>query len=82
MEYSNGNLYEGDWKKGVRDGYGIMTYSDGSKYSGDWRANKKSGYGIYTKTESVNSQSPGIPLPTKLIKKTSSISIKISKIQE
>ena len=82
MEYANGNVYEGDWKKGVRDGTGTMTYADGSKYTGDWKANKKSGFGTLKKTEYINMQTPLTPQPTRLIKKINSITIKINKIQE
>ena len=29
MEWSNQNIYEGQWKGALRNGKGFMTYSDG-----------------------------------------------------
>eukprot|EP00824_Muranothrix_gubernata_P009735 TRINITY_DN22441_c0_g1_i1.p1 TRINITY_DN22441_c0_g1~~TRINITY_DN22441_c0_g1_i1.p1 ORF type:complete len:393 (+),score=76.77 TRINITY_DN22441_c0_g1_i1:41-1180(+) len=42
-----GDTYEGDWKKGKRDGRGKMEYSDGEIYDGDWRDNKPHGNGCH-----------------------------------
>lgn len=33
MTYSNEDTYEGEWKGGMRHGYGVYTNVDGSKYS-------------------------------------------------
>ena len=45
MYYSNSNMYEGEWKKDARDGYGELFYSDGGYYKGFWRDDKRNGYG-------------------------------------
>lgn len=37
MIYVKGGEYEGEWKKGKREGYGVMIYSDGRKYEGSWK---------------------------------------------
>ena len=29
--YQNGDIYEGDWKKGKKHGYGIYTYANGNR---------------------------------------------------
>ena len=42
------NRYEGNWKNGVRDGYGVFHYANGSKYEGYWKNNMKEGYSFYT----------------------------------
>ncbi|OUO01360.1 MORN repeat-containing protein [Bacteroides clarus] len=34
--YSNGNIYEGEWKKGVPNGLGKMIYANGNIYEGNW----------------------------------------------
>jgi len=40
MTYSNGDVYEGDWRDGNPHGKGKMTYSNGHVYEGDWRDGK------------------------------------------
>jgi hypothetical protein len=37
--------YKGNWKNGLRDGYGVRYYLDGSMYKGQFKDNKKYGYG-------------------------------------
>lgn len=34
--YSNGNRYEGDFKKGKADGKGIYNWANGEVYDGEW----------------------------------------------
>jgi hypothetical protein len=41
--YSNGNIYEGDWKDDLKSGRGKMNYSNGEVYEGMWVKGKKSG---------------------------------------
>jgi hypothetical protein len=48
MRYHNGNVYIGEWKQGLKDGFGSMNYENGSKYVGEWRNGKKHGQGNYT----------------------------------
>ena len=45
--YSNGNIYEGDWKDDLKNGKGFMLYPTGAKYHGDWVKGKKHGTGVY-----------------------------------
>ena len=45
MFYNDDDKYEGDWKKGSKDGKGIMFYNDGEKYEGDWKNDKVEGKG-------------------------------------
>ena len=45
IEYSNGDIYNGDVVDGKRQGYGIMTYANGDIYEGNWTSDLKSGYG-------------------------------------
>ena len=38
--------YDGEWKDGLRHGYGISVEDVGSRYSGEWRDGKQHGMGI------------------------------------
>jgi len=42
--------YEGDFKNGLKDGYGVCRYKDGAIYDGDWKNDLKDGYGIYVQS--------------------------------
>lgn len=45
--YSHGGVYEGDWKNGKMDGYGVLYYADHSiAYQGGWKEDKFEGRGI------------------------------------
>lgn len=44
-KYSNGDYYEGEWKKGAPHGIGTMKYADGSVYEGNWELGKRNGQG-------------------------------------
>ena len=48
MEYTNGQVYEGEWKNGVRSGQGTHTTSSGNVYVGEWKDDKMEGQGTYT----------------------------------
>ena len=43
----NGDIYEGDFVKGKRQGYGVLTLKSGEKYEGQWFNNEQHGRGIY-----------------------------------
>ncbi len=32
--YTNGNVYEGNWRNGLREGHGRLVYANGSSYVG------------------------------------------------
>lgn len=48
--YQNGDIYDGDWKKGMKHGYGLYTYANGKRYRNltsslrPLSANQKLGY--------------------------------------
>ena len=46
FSYSNGDMYNGDWKNGVKEGKGTYKYHNGDKYIGDWKSDYKEGQGI------------------------------------
>lgn len=48
MLYKNGESYNGEWKQGKPDGFGLKLYADGSRYHGEWLAGQKFGKGIFT----------------------------------
>ena len=33
-------IYEGDWRRGKRNGKGMINFSNGNRYEGQWRNNK------------------------------------------
>jgi hypothetical protein len=45
--FGDNTIYEGEFKNGLADGYGICNYSDGSTYTGFWKENNIEGEGIY-----------------------------------
>lgn len=46
MRYANGNIYEGDWQNGSRNGYGVQKYANGDVYTGEWKDNLQHGTGF------------------------------------
>lgn len=36
MLYSNGDFYQGGWKQGEKNGYGVLKYADGTIKIGQW----------------------------------------------
>lgn len=40
--------YIGEWKHGLRNGYGVYTFESGNKYEGEWEYGLRYGYGIFT----------------------------------
>lgn len=49
-----GGKYEGEYKKGKRDGTGTETYPDGRVYLGEFKAGKKHGKGIVSECDGLN----------------------------
>ncbi|KAJ6729943.1 PHOSPHATIDYLINOSITOL-4-PHOSPHATE 5-KINASE RELATED [Salix viminalis] len=47
QDYSNGDVYEGDWVDGKYDGYGVETWARGSRYRGQYRQGLRHGFGVY-----------------------------------
>ncbi|OQR91568.1 radial spoke head 10 family protein [Achlya hypogyna] len=39
--------YEGEFARGLRDGYGVFYYSNGARYEGHWERNVKHGLGLF-----------------------------------
>jgi len=46
FEYDDG-YYDGFWKNGKKDGYGLYKWTDIGKYIGSWENNTMKGYGVY-----------------------------------
>lgn len=38
--YKTGSTYEGEWRGGFRDGFGVQVWPDGASYEGDWLYNR------------------------------------------
>ncbi|KAF4034731.1 MORN repeat [Phytophthora infestans] len=47
IEYTLLGKYTGDWKDGMKHGYGALLYANGNKYEGEWVENKREGRGVY-----------------------------------
>ena len=46
-QYSDGAVYQGQWKNSRLDGQGTLTYLDGSNYNGQWKNSQRNGQGTY-----------------------------------
>ena len=46
--YHDGEIYEGYFKEGIREGRGVYRYLNGDVYDGEWLKNKKHGMGTLT----------------------------------
>jgi hypothetical protein len=44
-KYFNGDVYEGKFQDGWRNGFGKMTYANGELYEGEWKKGKRDGEG-------------------------------------
>jgi hypothetical protein len=62
--FSNGDRYEGEFKKGIFDGEGIFQSSKGYKYSGKYKDGKRNGFGIWISGENKNDNSHESLLPS------------------
>jgi len=40
-------VYDGEWKKGVKDGYGMWRGIFGDSYMGQWVESKAHGHGVH-----------------------------------
>ena len=48
MQFDNGDIYEGHWIKGKKDGLGTFFYArSGDLYCGDWENDSRTGEGLY-----------------------------------
>lgn len=47
-QWSDGAVYNGDWKENKIAGFGIYEWLDGRKYEGEWLNNCMHGKGIYS----------------------------------
>ena len=45
MKYPNGDLYDGMWSKGKKNGQGKYSYANGITYVGSFVDGKKNGFG-------------------------------------
>ena len=52
--FPNGNRYLGEWKDGLRHGYGTYTWPNGSKYIGEFKDDKRDGQATYTYDDGSN----------------------------
>ena len=48
MEYTSGNVYEGNYSNGLREGTGVFRYANGDSYVGSFKNDKREGKGVFT----------------------------------
>lgn len=46
--YSDGSIYEGEWKCNKKHGHGTFTFANGDQYIGEFHNNKMQGEGVFT----------------------------------
>ncbi len=46
--FSNGDMYEGNWRRGKQDGQGMVRYSNGNLFEGTWNFGLREGVFIFT----------------------------------
>lgn len=47
VKYSNGDIYQGEWKNCKKDGTGLYIWADKSEYYGSWKEDEQHGYGVF-----------------------------------
>jgi hypothetical protein len=45
IRFDDGSIYQGDFRRGVMDGWGKLTWADGSYYNGSWQDGLRHGIG-------------------------------------
>lgn len=48
FQFSNGDLYEGDWSMGAKNGKGMYRCCNGVIYDGRWKDDMRHGFGTCT----------------------------------
>ena len=48
MIFPNGDVYDGEWVNGKRQGVGLFKAQGGSTYAGNWDNGKRHGHGVLT----------------------------------
>ena len=43
----NGEIYDGEWTNGQKEGYGVWKGIHEDSYIGQWKSNKTDGYGVH-----------------------------------
>mmetsp|Transcript_3735 Transcript_3735/g.13370 ORF Transcript_3735/g.13370 Transcript_3735/m.13370 type:complete len:671 (-) Transcript_3735:1739-3751(-) len=46
-EHKDGTVYDGEWVRANKEGFGVYKYVNGARYEGEWKRNLKHGKGIY-----------------------------------
>lgn len=46
MNFPNGDMYEGEWRDDLREGFGVQKFAKGDAFEGEWAMDKMHGKGI------------------------------------
>ena len=52
FQWSNGEVYDGEWKSNLKSGSGIWKGANGQSYVGEWRQDSMEGFGVLIDQES------------------------------
>jgi hypothetical protein len=48
LQYSNGDVFRGEWQDDHATGRGVLTYANGNVYEGGWLMDRRHGFGVFT----------------------------------
>lgn len=48
VSYDDETMYDGEWKDGVKSGFGVLTFQDGTHYMGEFSKGLPNGFGLHT----------------------------------
>jgi hypothetical protein len=75
-KWANGTYFEGQWKNGLKEGFGKMVYKD-SSVTGYWKNDKYQGKKLMPPFEIINSRSVSRSTITKSVNAANGVRIKI-----
>lgn len=53
MQWSDGAVYQGEWRVSKACGYGKFTHINDDSYMGQWKEDKANGWGTFIRQENV-----------------------------
>src|SRR5690606_27847137 len=56
IDYSTGDIYEGDWVNGLREGSGRELMANGDMYIGQFKDNRRNGKGVFSNGDTYDGE--------------------------